>query len=80
MNLLVSRMNEQQRRWYAGLESIRVGHGADPNADPYLLLALVYQRRFDAIVALIRAGCNPNPIIAIGDKTGRLMTLTHGIY
>ena len=29
MNLLVSRMNEQQRRWYAGLESIRIGHGGD---------------------------------------------------
>lgn len=29
MNLLVSRMNEQQRRWYVGLESMRVGHGGD---------------------------------------------------
>lgn len=29
MNLLVSRMNERQRRWYAGHESMRVGHGGD---------------------------------------------------
>ncbi|HEX4300509.1 MAG TPA: transposase [Gammaproteobacteria bacterium] len=29
MNLLLSRMDEQQRRWYVALESIRVGHGGD---------------------------------------------------
>lgn len=29
MNLLASRLDEQQRRWYVALESIRVGHGGD---------------------------------------------------
>lgn len=29
MNLLLSRMNEQQRRWYVGLESMKLGHGGD---------------------------------------------------
>jgi hypothetical protein len=29
MNLLMSRLDEQQRRWYAALESQRVGHGGD---------------------------------------------------
>lgn len=29
MNLLLSRMDEQQRRWYGALESLRVGHGGD---------------------------------------------------
>ncbi len=29
MNLLMSRLDEQQRRWYAGLESERIGHGGD---------------------------------------------------
>ena len=29
MNLLVSRMDEQQRRWYVALESMRVGHDPD---------------------------------------------------
>jgi hypothetical protein len=29
MNLLLSRMDEQQRRWYVALESMRVGHGGD---------------------------------------------------
>jgi hypothetical protein len=29
MNLLLGRMDEQQRRWYVGLESMRVGHGGD---------------------------------------------------
>jgi hypothetical protein len=28
-NLLLSRMDEQQRRWYAGLESMKIGHGGD---------------------------------------------------
>lgn len=27
MNVFISRLNEQQRRWYAGLEAERRGHG-----------------------------------------------------
>ncbi len=27
INLLMSRLDEQQRRWYAALEAIRLGHG-----------------------------------------------------
>lgn len=27
MNLLLSRLNEQQRRWYAALEAKKIGHG-----------------------------------------------------
>lgn len=29
MNVLVSRLDEQQRRWYVALEAQRVGHGGD---------------------------------------------------
>lgn len=29
MNLLISRLDEQQRRWYAALEATRLGHGGD---------------------------------------------------
>jgi len=29
MNLFFSRLDEQQRRWYAALESKRMGHGGD---------------------------------------------------
>ncbi len=29
MNLFISRLDEQQRRWYAALESKRIGHGGD---------------------------------------------------
>ena len=29
MNLLLSRLDEQQRRWYAAVESNRLGHGGD---------------------------------------------------
>lgn len=29
MNVLLSRLDEQQRRWYAALEATRIGHGGD---------------------------------------------------
>jgi hypothetical protein len=29
MNLLVSRLDEQQRRWYVAIESQRIGRGGD---------------------------------------------------
>jgi len=29
MNLLLSQLDEQQRRWYLAVESERIGHGAD---------------------------------------------------
>ena len=29
MNLLFSRLDEQQRRWYAAVESAHIGHGGD---------------------------------------------------
>jgi hypothetical protein len=29
MNLLLSRLDEQQRRWYAAVESAEFGHGGD---------------------------------------------------
>ena len=29
MNVLLSRLDEQQRRWYAALEASRIGHGGD---------------------------------------------------
>jgi hypothetical protein len=29
MNVLLQRLDEQQRRWFAGLESKKIGHGGD---------------------------------------------------
>ena len=29
MNVFLSRLNEQQRRWYVALESNKIGHGGD---------------------------------------------------
>jgi hypothetical protein len=29
MNLLMSRLDEQQRRWYVAVESEKIGHGGD---------------------------------------------------
>jgi hypothetical protein len=43
MNLLCSRLDEQQRRWYAALESQRIGHGGDT------LLSLVSGLHVDTI-------------------------------
>lgn len=31
MNLLMSRLDESQRRWYAAVESARLGYGGDKN-------------------------------------------------
>ena len=43
MNLLCSRLDEQQRRWYAAVESHKVGHGGDA------LLALIIGLHVDTI-------------------------------
>ena len=43
MNLLFSRLNEQQRRWFAALESKKVGHGGDT------LLSLIVGLHVDTI-------------------------------
>jgi hypothetical protein len=34
MNLLLSRLDEQQRRWYVALESKRIGYGGDKLLSP----------------------------------------------
>jgi hypothetical protein len=43
MNLLCSRLDEQQRRWFAALESKKVGHGGD------VLLAQILGLHVDTI-------------------------------
>lgn len=43
MNLLLSRLDEQQRRWYAALESHKLGHGGDT------LIALITGLHVDTI-------------------------------
>jgi hypothetical protein len=43
MNLLLSRLDEQQRRWYAAVESHKVGHGGDT------LLSLITGLHVDTI-------------------------------
>jgi hypothetical protein len=43
MNLLCSRLNEQQRRWFAALEAKKIGHGGDT------LLALIVGLHVDTI-------------------------------
>ena len=43
MNLLASRLDEQQRRWFAALESKKIGHGGD------LLVASIIGLHVDTI-------------------------------
>ena len=43
MNRLLSRLNEQQRRWFAALESKKIGHGGDT------LLSLITGLHVDTI-------------------------------
>jgi hypothetical protein len=43
MNLLVSRLDEQQRRWFAAIEAKKLGHGGDT------LLALITGLHVDTI-------------------------------
>ena len=43
MNLLASRLDEQQRRWFAALEAKKVGHGGD------VLVALIIGLHVDTI-------------------------------
>jgi hypothetical protein len=43
MNLLFSRLTEQQRRWYAAVESTKLGHGGDS------LLSLITGLHVDTI-------------------------------
>jgi hypothetical protein len=43
MNLLLRRLNEQQRRWFAALESKKIGHGGDT------LLSLITGLHVDTI-------------------------------
>jgi hypothetical protein len=43
MNLLVCRLDEQQRRWFAAIESKKVGHGGDT------LVALITGLHVDTI-------------------------------
>jgi hypothetical protein len=43
MNLLMSRLDEQQRRWYAALEAQKLGHGGDS------LLSLITGLHVDTI-------------------------------
>ena len=38
MNVLLSRLNEQQRRWYVALESKKIGHGGDQQRRWYVAL------------------------------------------
>jgi hypothetical protein len=49
MNLFLSRLDEQQRRWYAALESKRIGHGGDTNGQK-TLLRIVPSKKFAVAV------------------------------
>lgn len=62
MNLLCSRLDEQQRRWFAALESKKVGHGGDT------LVARITGLHVDTI----RRGREELDAQLVGRPTGRI--------
>ena len=45
INLLVSRLDEQQRRWFVAIESQRLGHGGDTRISEITGISVVTIRR-----------------------------------
>jgi len=67
MNRLLSRLDEQQRRWYAAVESSKIGHGGDT------LLALITGLHVDTIRRgreELRQGLQHRPAGRIRQKGG----------
>src|SRR5437870_13577676 len=66
MNLLCSRLDEQQRRWYVALESNRIGHGGDHLLSQITGLDEKTIRRGREEVAASLAACPPDRIRQVG--------------
>lgn len=62
MNLLLSRLDEAQRRWYVAVESNRIGHGGDRLLSQITGMDEKTIRRGRAEVAASLADCPPNRI------------------
>ncbi len=62
MNLLLSRLDEAQRRWYVAVESNRVGHGGDRLLSQITGMDEKTIRRGREEVATSLAACPPNRI------------------
>ena len=62
MNLLMSRLDEAQRRWYVALESQRIGHGGDRLLAQITGLDEATIRRGRAEVQAELADCPPNRV------------------
>ena len=59
MNVLLSRLDEAQRRWFAALESQRIGHGGDRLVSQITGLDEQTIRRGRAELAASLADCPP---------------------
>ena len=62
LNLLLSRLDEQQRRWLAALESLRIGHGGDRLLSAITGLNVETIRRGRRELAGDLKGCPPGRI------------------
>lgn len=62
MNLLLSRLDEAQRRWYVALESNRLGHGGDRRLAQITGLDEKTIRRGRAELAASLADCPPDRV------------------
>jgi hypothetical protein len=62
MNLLLSRMDEKQRRWYAAVEANRLGHGGLKQVSEITGLAAKTIRRGQQELARELEGCPDNQV------------------
>ena len=73
MNLLLSRLDEQQRRWYAAVESAKLGHGGDRFVS--LLTGLhvdtIRRGREELAASLARSPRRPGPTPRRGTSRAR---------
>ncbi len=62
MNLLLSRLDEAQRRWYVALEANRIGHGGEQLLSQITGLDQKTIRRGREELAASLAECPPEPV------------------
>jgi len=66
MNLLLSRLDEAQRRWYVAVESNRIGHGGDRLLSQITGMDEKTIRRGREELAASLAACPPSRVRQVG--------------
>jgi len=77
MNVFLSRLDEQQRRWYVALESKRIGHGGDQQLSQITGLDVETIRRGRRELDEDLAGRDPDRVRAAGGGQPAVEKKTH---